>query len=71
MGIIVKDAKNLGSYTSRRHRKRDTVYCFYTNIDTLDFTIDEYEILCAKWFLKEEVPENHSPGVDDIFTLLI
>ncbi len=69
VGILLENLVSLGTYFSRRQHKRDTVYCFYSKVDSDLFKIDNNEVEEGKWFLLEEIPEFHSAAVDDVLSL--
>ncbi len=69
VGIFLENLVYLGDYFSRRQHKRDTVYCFYSKIDSDLFQIDNDEIEEGRWFALETIPEFHSAAVEDLLAL--
>lgn len=69
VGIDTADWKEIGEYQSRREHKKDVVYCFYTQVRSSDFQIDNDEVIEARWFSKDEIPENQSFAVEEVLAL--
>lgn len=69
VGVQVSDLIPLGEYLSTRQYKNDTVYCFYAEIRSNSFEINNDEISEAAWFPKNTIPELHSSAVDKILNL--
>lgn len=65
-GIVVNDLVEIGQYESGRNFKKNIVKCFYLTTDSDKVTIDNFEILEARWFDLETLPENRSDSVDQI-----
>jgi hypothetical protein len=60
----------IGSYFSRRHYSKDTVYCFRASVDNADHEIDGREIAEATWMLPGEIPESRGNAVNEVLRLL-
>lgn len=71
VGINAKSPKYLGEYLSTRQNKRDTVYCFYTKVNSTEFKIDPSEIEEAQWFGISDIPQEQSPAVQGILKLYL
>lgn len=69
VGIDTADWKEIGEYQSRREHKKDVVYCFYVMVASPEFQIDNDEVSEARWFSKDEIPENRSFAVEEVLTL--
>lgn len=57
VGIKVKEIRKIGEFVSTIEYKRDTVTVFAGKSDTDRFKIDPMEILEAKWFSPDHLPE--------------
>ncbi len=68
VGIRVEDIKKIGEFFSISEYKRDTVYCFATEITDKEFKIDENEILEAKWFPLSGLP-SLSPSAEKVLNM--
>lgn len=47
----------VGSFYRDDEYKKDTVYCFWSEVEDKTFTIDPVEIAEAKWFPKSHLPK--------------
>lgn len=63
VSIDLTNLKYLGSYRSNREYKRDTVYCFFAQIESDIFVIDPSEIAEARWFLIDCCPKTDARAV--------
>jgi ADP-ribose pyrophosphatase YjhB (NUDIX family) len=70
IGIVLPNVIELKKYTSNFEYKVDTVYCFYSKVTTKNFVIDKKEILDAKWFPKNNLPENISRSIKESLAAL-
>ena len=68
VGIIIEHPKFLGSFFHTPEYKRDTVWCYYKKVNSLDFKIDPFEIAEAKWFPIKNLPP-HSPAANKTLEL--
>ena len=71
VGIALPDVIEIKRYTSNLEYKVDTVYCFYSKVITKNIVIDKNEILEAKWFPKNNLPENISRSIKESLTVLL
>jgi ADP-ribose pyrophosphatase YjhB (NUDIX family) len=69
VGMSLRNLVYLGTYSSRRQYKKDTVYCFYGKAENNQYRIDNDEVEEAGWFELKDVPEFHSAAVDDVLNL--
>jgi 8-oxo-dGTP pyrophosphatase MutT (NUDIX family) len=58
LNIGLKNIVETGKFSSVHYYKYDTCYCFYSNVETKDFEIDDYEIVEARWFPLDHLPKN-------------
>jgi ADP-ribose pyrophosphatase YjhB (NUDIX family) len=70
VGVRLARVEPIGSYFSRRHYSRDTVYCFRATVDSPAHEIDRKEILDAAWFARDSIPESRGAAVDEVLRLL-
>jgi len=68
-GIPVAKPISIGTYKSTRQYKRDTVYCFYTQIKQSRIKINPGEILTAEWKDITHLPEPRSFAVNEVLNL--
>ncbi len=61
VGIILNEIKLIGEYVNTKEYKIDTVQCFQTEVESLDFKIDGTEIAEARWVSIDDIPKPHSP----------
>ncbi len=66
VGINLSALNHCGSYQTVKEYKRDTVDCFYANVESPDFVLDDLEISEAGWFSLDDLPENRVPRVNKI-----
>jgi NADH pyrophosphatase NudC (nudix superfamily) len=69
--IKVADIKKVGSFLTTKEYKRDTVYCFSAEAQNRSFNIGPDEIAEARWFLKNNLPENMLSGAKKVYSLCI
>ena len=69
VGIRVEKLEYLGSYFHTRQFKRDTVHCFYGQTLEENFTIDDGEIAEARWFNKNQLPNDQAEAVATVLGL--
>lgn len=62
VGIAIQDPVPLGDFLTTKEFKKDSVDCFAATVDKKDFTIDNEEVVEAKWFLVSEVPHLTDSG---------
>jgi len=70
VGVRLREVESIGSYFSRRHYSRDTVYCFRAAVDSPAHEIDRKEILEAAWFAPDAIPGSRGAAVDEVLRLL-
>jgi len=58
LGIDIYDARKVGEYNARSHFRFDKVGLFVAKTKDKNFKKDEGEILEAKWFEKNNLPES-------------
>lgn len=56
VGIRVDVILPLPSFVTHEEYKHDTVYSFYTEVQSKDFTLDALEIDCAEWHSIHNLP---------------
>ena len=64
-GLEVGEIEFVGSLYSEQEFKRDTVKYFVAKTDNDDLTIDDEEIIDARWFAFDELPDDRASRVDD------
>lgn len=69
VGVEISDSIPLGEYFSTRQYKKDTVYCFYVNVHSDYFKIDNNEVSEAAWFGENSIPTECSSAVDKVLNL--
>lgn len=62
VGITIKDLVPLGGFLTTKEFKKDSVDCFTTIVDKREFTIDNEEVVEAKWFSVSEMPHLTDSG---------
>lgn len=70
VGIEVRDLHYLGQLFSTREFKRDTVDCFWAEVEGGAIVIDGREILKAEWFDKNKLPQKLSVMTKQIVEML-
>lgn len=70
VGVQVGDLKMFWRYFNKIEFKDDTVEVFYAKVEKPEFKIDNFEIIEAGWFSRENLPEGRMPRVDKIFAML-
>ena len=68
-GIKIENPVLIGRYDNIIEHKRDTVFCYYKEVGSLNFQIDQIEISEAGWFPLEQFPAGHSSSVDKIIEM--
>jgi ADP-ribose pyrophosphatase YjhB (NUDIX family) len=71
VGINLQQIVNIGEYQGRREYKKDTVQCFWGQVESAFFSIDEMEIAEADWFIPAELPSHRAPTVDIIMQMYL
>ncbi len=71
LGIALPHVTELKKYTSSFEYKVDTIHCFHSNITSKDFVINSGELLEAKWFPKNDLPENLSRSIKESLAVLL
>ena len=69
VGIDLAEVKKLGEFLSTRYFKYDTVYCFFSRVSKPDFSVDNGEVIEARWFDPNNFPENLSFAVPKIIVM--
>lgn len=70
VGVTVTKLKYLGEYHNARQYKKDTVYCFFSDVTSFEHQIDNDEVEEAKWFYLSDIPPNRSPAVQTVIDLM-
>ncbi len=65
LDIKLTEVTEIKKYTSSAEYKVDTIHCFYSKVGKKDFKINRSEILEAKWFPKDNLPENISRSIKE------
>jgi 8-oxo-dGTP pyrophosphatase MutT (NUDIX family) len=69
-GLDVGDWSFIGVLEARLDNRRDTLYCFSAEVDgTGEVEIDGAEILEARWFPSDSLPDRLTPGISRMLTL--
>lgn len=68
-GILISKPTQIGIYKSNRYYKRDTVYCYYCQINQSKVLHDPREILETKWIDINNLPSPRSFAVDEVVNL--
>ncbi len=61
VGIELVSIRPIGTLVSTEEYKKDTIYCFAGDAPNKNIVIQESEILEARWFLPEHLPQPLSP----------
>lgn len=67
LGLYI-EPKYIGEFTHTTEYKLDTVYCFVAKIEKIAPKIDNAEIMEAKWWKINSLPE-HSTGLDKVLSM--
>lgn len=67
--INLTGVTKIGEYKSNLYHTKDTVYCFYAETSSDYLEPDGVEILEAKWFSRDELPDGYMPVVDYLFEM--
>lgn len=70
LGIILDEVVLLKSYTTEAEYKIDTVHCYYAKT-TSNYVLNTGELLEAKWFPKNLIPENSSRSIKESLSALL
>lgn len=70
LGIALPHVTELKKYTSSFEYKVDTIHCFHSIVTTEKIVIDKKEILEARWFPKNNIPENISRSIKESLAVL-
>lgn len=65
VGINVIDLKFVGSYSSDIEYKRDTIHLVTAKVCSYDFNLNQSEISEARWFPKNQMPNNVSRSITE------
>lgn len=69
--VNLDDLRYLGAYKSNLEFKKDTVFCFYSNIEKeKNIIVDQKEIQVAKWFDKNNLPKDISRATKESIQML-
>lgn len=69
VGIQIYRLKKIGELLNTREYKKDTIHCYTGNISEGALKIDQYEILEAGWFSKDDLPVGISSIAKQILSL--
>ena len=70
VGIEILELKQLGSYISELEYKKDTIYLYMSKTHEENIIKNKREISEAKWFTKDNLPQNRSKSLDIILSKL-
>lgn len=70
LGISLSKVTEVKKYVSSAEYKVDTIYCFYSKINSSDFKINKNELSEAKWFPKNNLPGNLSRSIKESLAFL-
>jgi NADH pyrophosphatase NudC (nudix superfamily) len=56
VGIQLGAVEKVTEYMSAQEYKRDSIVVFRASVPSFNFTIDNMEVIEAKWFLPDEFP---------------
>ena len=56
VGLVLKNLKQIDSIISNQEGKRDNIEIFYSQVNSFELVVDEFEIEEAGWFKKEDFP---------------
>jgi 8-oxo-dGTP pyrophosphatase MutT (NUDIX family) len=70
VGIDLGSVEPVGSYTTDREYKHDTVYCFLANVMHADTQVDNKEVIEAAWFDENVLPDRCGASVAEVRRLL-
>lgn len=63
VGIFIQGPVPLGSFLTTKEYKKDFIECFTATVDKKDFTIDNEEVVEARWFRVSEMPALTNTGL--------
>ncbi|MGI8506007.1 MAG: NUDIX domain-containing protein [Solirubrobacteraceae bacterium] len=63
LGIQAADWSPVGAIRGSQDHRRDTIHCFRAELADLTLTLDPGEIASARWFAREQLPEDLGPYV--------
>ncbi|MBA4320230.1 MAG: hypothetical protein C0412_17675 [Flavobacterium sp.] len=69
VNIEMSELISIGQFFTASEYKRDTVYCFESEVKSKDFKINEEEIREAKWFPINNLPSNISRYATEILSI--
>jgi 8-oxo-dGTP pyrophosphatase MutT (NUDIX family) len=70
LGIQAAQWRELGIVQSRIDHRRDTVHCFEARVASPELTIDLGELAVARWFARDELPDDLGPYVAPVMAAL-
>jgi len=70
LGLTLDGLADLGSFTGRVDRRRDTMHCFHAEIPNQELKLELAEIDQARWFPRDELPPNVGRNVRTIVALV-
>jgi 8-oxo-dGTP pyrophosphatase MutT (NUDIX family) len=56
LGVTLDSLADLGTFTGRIDRRRDTMHCFYAEMPDRELKLDLAEIDEARWFSRDQLP---------------
>jgi 8-oxo-dGTP pyrophosphatase MutT (NUDIX family) len=68
LGLHGADWTEIGELHGRVDHRRDTIHCFRAELSAPPLTIDPGELAAARWFTRDELPEDVGPYVGEIIT---
>jgi|SRR3989344_1216426 len=71
VGVTLPTLKYLGKYHHEKQYKKDTVYCFFSEVASFEYIIDNDEIEEAGWFFPSDIPLNRSRAVQIMIDLIL
>jgi 8-oxo-dGTP pyrophosphatase MutT (NUDIX family) len=70
LGVTLDSLADLGAFTGRIDRRRDTVHCFYAELRDRELKLDLAEIEEARWFSLDRLPASTSRYACRVLALL-
>lgn len=71
VGLNLESVSILGKYESDKEYKKDTVYCFYSELASFPIVkASKIEIIEAQWFDQKNLPSNVSKAVSNSLEML-
>lgn len=68
-GIKIDNLIEIGEYSSDSNFKKNTVKCFYLQIDSDFVKIDNFEIIDYGWYTLDQIPKDCSFAVEKILKI--